>query len=69
MIGFNEFVNERVVGVADRMPFEPKICAMSTVCKYFLEGKCRFGSKCRNLHPNSKPTLTYSRVTSCAGLL
>ena len=23
------------------------------VCKYFLEGRCRFNEKCRNLHPGS----------------
>jgi len=25
-----------------------------TTCKFFLEGNCRYGEKCKNLHPAKK---------------
>ena len=28
--------------------------AKKTTCKYFLQGECRFGDKCRNRHPTTK---------------
>lgn len=28
------------------------VSAMSTVCWYYMQGKCRFGDRCRNLHPS-----------------
>lgn len=27
------------------------------ICKYFLEGHCRFGDKCRNHHPQQNPNI------------
>lgn len=27
----------------------------AVVCKFFLEGKCRFGNECRNIHPEGVP--------------
>lgn len=27
------------------------VSAMSTVCWYYIQGRCRFGDRCRNLHP------------------
>lgn len=29
--------------------------ASTAVCQYFIQGKCKFGAKCRNLHPGTQP--------------
>ena len=26
---------------------------MSEVCRFFLQGKCKFGDSCKNLHPGA----------------
>ncbi|XP_060111639.1 leukocyte receptor cluster member 9 [Heteronotia binoei] len=39
-------------GPADSAPTENPSAEIRHLCQFFLEGRCRFGARCRNPHPN-----------------
>ena len=40
-------------GRGDKSP-SPTAAPSQTTCKFYLQGKCRFGDKCKNYHPGAK---------------
>ena len=44
---------EKGVGKSDFEESEPENSPAVTVCKFFLEGRCRFGENCLNRHEGS----------------
>lgn len=47
---------------------ERKDSSTTPVCKYFLEGRCRFNEKCRNLHPSGHTNAITKRTDQTAHL-
>ena len=64
MTGNREVEKEEGVGKSDFEESEPENSPAVTVCKFFLEGRCRFGECCLNNHVGSPRVEPKERKTS-----